>query len=74
MKELYSHPWDFTLYDVNEKKIISVVFHNSFVDTSKSFRLQEGEEKFDFERLKELSEHIRNNYELYKYREIIPSL
>jgi len=74
MKELCSHPWDFTFYDVNGKKIISVVFHNSFVDTSKSFCLQGEEEKLDFERLKELSEHIRNNYELYKDREIIPSI
>ena len=74
MKELHSHPWDFTLYDVNGKKIISVVFHNSFVDTSKSFLLKGQEGEFNFERLKKLSEHIRNNYELYKDREVTPAL
>lgn len=74
MKELYSNNWDFTLYDVDGEKIISVVFHNSFVDTSKSFRLKKDEEKFSFEELKKLSEHIRNNYELYKDREVTPSL
>ena len=74
MEKLCSNSWDFTLYKVDGEKIISVVFHNSFVDTSKSFKLNNEEEEFDFERLKELSEHIRNNYDLYKDREVIPSL
>lgn len=74
MKELYINPWDFTLYDVNGDKIISVVFHNSFVDISRSFRLIGSEVELDFEGLKKLSEHIRNNYKLYKEREITPTL
>lgn len=74
MRELYKNNWDFTLYEVNDKKIISVVFHASFVDTSKSFQLNEDEEVYNFDELKKLAENIRNNYELYKDREVIPSL
>ncbi len=74
MKELYSNPWDFTLYEINGEKIISIVFYNSFVDTSKSFVLENEEKSFGFEELKKLSENIRNNYDLYKSREVSPSI
>lgn len=73
-KELQSNNWDFTLYDVDGKKIITVVFYNSFVDISRSFLLNKEEEHFTFEELKKLSEEIRRNYEFFKNREIIPSL
>lgn len=73
-EELLRNNWDFTLYEVDEKKIISVVFYNSYVDISKSFVLNKEEELYNFEELKKLSENIRNNYEAFKDREIIPSL
>jgi hypothetical protein len=64
------HQWDFILYDDNGKKIFDVIFYNSFVDTSKKFKLQGEELDYDFEQLKQLAEDIRNNYEKYKDREI----
>ncbi|GAB0155001.1 hypothetical protein CHRYSEOSP005_02610 [Chryseobacterium sp. Alg-005] len=73
IKKLAQHNWDFTLYQIDDKKIIEVVFHNSFVDISKSFILNEEEQDYDFEQLKELSEKIRNNYDSFKEREI-PSI
>jgi hypothetical protein len=73
-KELQKNNWDFTLYDVDGKKIISVVFYNSFVDISRSFLLNKEEENYNFEELKKLSEEVRKNYELFKDREITPSL
>ena len=73
-KVLEKNNWDFTLYQIDEKKIISVVFHNSYVDISRSFLLKEIEENYNFEQLKLLSEKIRNNYESFKDREVIPSV
>lgn len=73
-KELQKNNWDFILYDVDGKKILSVVFYNSFIDISKSFILNIKEENYSFEELKILAEEIRNNYEIFKDREIIPSL
>lgn len=70
-RELLKNNWDFTLYDVDGKRIISVVFHNSFVDTSRSFLLNKEECQYNFEELKKLSEEIRKNYDLFKDREVI---
>jgi len=64
------HQWNFILYEENGKKIFSVVFYNSFVDTSKKFKLQGDELGYNIEQLKILAEDIRNNYEKYKAREI----
>ncbi|WP_108809414.1 hypothetical protein [Aquimarina spinulae] len=74
MKQLFKNNWDFVLYEVDGKKIISVVFYSSYVDVSKSFQLNSTEENFNFEQLKDLAEQIRNDYESYKIREIIPSI
>jgi hypothetical protein len=74
IKAITKNNWDFTLYEVGEDYIFSVVFFNSMVDFSRSFKLTEKEKNFDFEELKELSELIRNNYDLYKKREIIPAI
>ncbi len=73
-KELTKNNWDFILYEIDGKKVLSVVFYNSFVDTTKSFSLTTEEEAYDFEELKGLSEKIRNNYESFKNREIVPSI
>ena len=69
-KQLMKHQWNFILYEENEKKIFDVVFYNSFVDTSKKFKLQGEELDYDFEQLKVLAEEIRKNYDKYKDREV----
>ncbi len=72
-KELYSRNWDFTLYQVNDKRVITVVFFG-LVDYFRSFFLQPQEITEDFESLNILSEQIRNHYDSYKDREIIPAI
>lgn len=74
MKEIAKHNWDFTLYQEKEDYIISVVFFNSMVDFSRSFKLTEAEKKFNFEEFKALSENIRNNYNAYIDREVVPTI
>ncbi|MCE3075142.1 hypothetical protein [Chryseobacterium gwangjuense] len=69
-KEIMKHNWDFTLYEENEKKILNVAFYNSYFDFTREFKLEKDELNYDFEKLKELAEDIRNNYEKYKDREI----
>jgi hypothetical protein len=73
IKELYTRNWDYTVYQVNDQKVISVVFFG-MVDYHRSFFLLPDEIPQDFELLKTLSEYIRNNYESYKDREIIPAI
>ena len=74
IKKIMKNNWDFTLYQVNEELVFTVVFHSSRIDFSRSFQLVENEKNFDFEGLKKLSEQIRNNYEVFKDREIIPAI
>ena len=74
MKKIYSNNWDFIVFEgENDEKIISVVFHNSFVDISRKFLLIDKELNYGFDELKNLAEHIRNNYDEYKTRELINS-
>ena len=72
-KEIYTRIWDYTVYQINEKKVISVVFFG-MVDYHRSFYLLPDEVPQDLELLKHLSERIRNNYELFKEREIVPAI
>ncbi|MFN3783431.1 MAG: hypothetical protein ACK4R6_05910 [Spirosomataceae bacterium] len=73
-KEIQKNNWDFTLYDVDGKGVITVVFFQSMIDFSRSFYVTEEEKIFNFEQLKVLSEDIRNRYEAYKTREIQPAI
>jgi hypothetical protein len=66
--------WDFTLYEVDQNYFISVVFFNSMVDFSRSFKLTKNERLYNLDQLKELSDLIRNNYNNFKEREIIPAI
>jgi hypothetical protein len=66
--------WDYSIYNVNGVKIISVVFYNSFVDYSRSFLLRKEEEYYSFEEFAILAEKIRNNVTIYEDREIVPTL
>jgi hypothetical protein len=43
MEELKNHNWDFTLYELNGEKILTVVFYSSFVDISRNFMLNDEE-------------------------------
>lgn len=70
----YKNNWDFTVYQVGKDEVITVVFFNSMIDFSRSFLMNKTELTFDITQLKELSEQIRNNYDLFKYREIIPAI
>lgn len=74
IKAITKNNWDFTLYQEGKEYFISVVFFNSMIDFSRSFKLTEEEKLFDFEQLKKLSELIRNNYDAYKEREIVPAI
>ena len=74
IKPIIKNNWDFTLYEVGKDYIISVVFFNSMIDFSRSFKLTEEEKRFDFNQLKELSELIRTNYDAYKEREVTPAI
>ena len=73
VKELYSRNWDFTLYQMEDNYVISVVFFG-MVDFHRSFYLHTNEFDENYEQLKNLSEQIRNNYDDYKIREVIPAI
>jgi len=73
VKELYIRKWDFTLYQVDDKIVISVVIFG-LVDYHRSFYLLPNEVTNDYESLKELSEKIRNTPDAYKEREVVPAI
>ena len=73
--ELYSRSWDFVLYKKDDQFIFTVVFFG-LVDYHRSFHLlpEELPDKEAYESLQYLSEKIRNHYEQYKQREIVPAI
>jgi|JRYD01.1.fsa_nt_gb hypothetical protein len=71
MKEILSHAWDFSLYEVDGKKILTVIFMDR-IDYPRSFYILKEEEGLSLDGFIQLSRKIRNNYEDYKYREIVP--
>lgn len=73
VKELYSRPWDFTVYQTNDGFVISVIFFG-LVDFHRSFKITSDEIPADLEDLKTLSEKIRSNYEDFIEREISPAI
>ncbi len=73
-KEIQKNNWDFTLYDVDGRGVITVVFFQSIFDFSRSFYVTEEEKGLNLEQLKVLAEDIRNRYEAYKTREIQPAI
>ncbi len=74
LKEIYDSPWDFILYQTDEGYVINIEYSNSAVDFSRSFKLNKTEANLSFEELKQLSESIRKDYELFKDREITPAI
>lgn len=74
IKELMKRNWDFILFETNQGYILNVVFPMGISDFSRSFRLTDQEANQSFEEVKALSEEIRENYQKFKSREIIPSI
>ena len=74
INRIYSKNWDYSLYEIDDKKVITVMFFASFVDYPRSFYLKGDELKLDFESLSVLSEKIRFNYSEYENREIVPPI
>ncbi len=73
VSEIYCKAWDFSLYEVDGRKILTVIFMDR-IDYPRSFYLLEEEENFNKDELTSLSEKIRRNYDSYKSREIIPPI
>ena len=72
IREVCESEWDFILYETEQGYVLNVEYASGIVDYSRSFKLNEEEAKQDIEGLKQLSEQIRKNYELFKDREIVP--
>lgn len=74
LKEIVKRNWDFILFEDGNEKIITVVFFDKAIDYTRSFYLTEEEFSLDVSVLANLSVSIRNNYESFKDREILPSI
>jgi hypothetical protein len=73
INEIYSQPWDFSLYEVDGKKVLTVIFMDR-IDYPRSFHLLKEEEDLSKNDLMKLSKKIRDNYEAYESREIVPPI
>ncbi|WOC53153.1 hypothetical protein BPO_p0070 (plasmid) [Bergeyella porcorum] len=71
---LHIKKWDYCLYNVNGRKVITVVFFNSFSDYERSFYLNPEEVNMNYEELSIFAEKIRFNYVDYADREVIPPI
>ena len=74
IKEIYIKRWDYILYEIDDKKILTVMFFASYVDYPRSFYLEGSELNLNYEELSVLAERIRFNYDASKNREIIPPI
>ncbi|KZS39572.1 hypothetical protein AWE51_07920 [Aquimarina aggregata] len=74
MEVVLKSSWDFILRKKENYYIFNVVFCNSAIDYSRSFKFLEDEIKIELESMKNLSEEIRKNPDNYADREIIPSI
>lgn len=73
-KELFHKNWDFTLYQVEDKLVISVVFFG-MVDYHRSFVIDPNKiTNNNYEVLSSLAEQIRTNPDQFKKDEIIPAI
>ncbi len=70
---IYQKNWSFEVYDVNKELVITVIFFG-VIDYYRSFYLESNEITKNLDDLESLAENIRNNYNLYKHREIIPAI
>ena len=74
IKEIYIKRWDYILYEIDDKKILTVMFFASYVDYLRSFYLEGSELNLNYDELSVLAERIRFNYDVFKNREIIPPI
>lgn len=72
-KKLFTKQWDFDIYEVKDKKVITVMFFDQ-VDYPRSFYLNQEVDQSNYESLTTLSQEIRNHYENFKDSEIIPPI
>jgi hypothetical protein len=73
IKLLHKKDWDFNLYLLDEKQVITVIFFDQ-IDYPRSFLLDDDECNLSIEETAKLSESIRENYSSYMQREIIPPI
>ncbi|EFS98348.1 hypothetical protein HMPREF1977_0344 [Capnocytophaga ochracea F0287] len=74
IKEIYIKRWDYILYEIDDKKILTVMFFASYIDYPRSFYLEGSELNLNYDELSVLAERIRFNYDDFKNREIIPPI
>ncbi len=74
MKKTHKKNWDYSLYESDGEKIITIMFFASFIDYPRSFYLNKEELNLDYDELSILAEKIRFHYEDYKEREIVPPI
>ena len=74
IKEIYIKRWDYIFYEIDDKKILTVMFFASYVDYLRSFYLEGSELNLNYDELSVLAERIRFNYDDFKNREIIPPI
>lgn len=72
-KKLFTKRWDYTLFQVDDKKAIAVVFFD-VVDYSRSFFLDQDFDESQYDSLAPLSEEIRTHPSHYEPLEIKPSI
>jgi hypothetical protein len=73
IKLLHKKDWDFNLYLLDGKKVITVIFFDQ-IDYPRSFLLEGDECNLSIEEAAKLSENIRENYSSYIQREIVPPI
>ena len=73
IKNVFSKNWDYEVYLIGDKTIITIMFFG-LIDYQRSFYLYDYEILEGYEKLNSLAEIIRNNYEEYQNREIIPAI
>ncbi|MDO5666127.1 MAG: hypothetical protein Q4G63_12860 [Bacteroidia bacterium] len=73
ISKIYQKKWNFEVYAVDKELVITVIFFG-VIDYYRSFYLESNKIPKDLDDLESLAEDIRKNYNLYKYREIIPAI
>ncbi|SQI41837.1 Uncharacterised protein [Leminorella richardii] len=71
--ELCSSQWNYILYSVNGRTVITVIFFD-IVDYYRSFYLLDSEITLNEKALVNLAENIRNNAKSYENRERFPAV
>jgi|GEM_PF-714948 len=73
IKELHKENWDYSVYRLEGKLIVTIVFFAQ-IDYFRSFYLNPDEVTKDYQLVDNLADKIRTNYEDFKDREITPPI